>query len=124
MAILLLYNVVNGHQLLCDAHAVPEKYRGTAAYLSQLVAIFLFHFFLTVLYFFFFLCCLSFFFLYHEDNRMSCLYRTLAQKVLFAILLFTMMLNHCPCGMLMSYSYSTNSLASKVNIMFLCAVVL
>ena len=22
--------VVNGHQLLCDAHTVPEKHRGTA----------------------------------------------------------------------------------------------
>ena len=27
--------IVNGHQLLCDAHTVPEQHRGTAALYSR-----------------------------------------------------------------------------------------
>ena len=48
--------IVNGYQLLCDAHTVLEPHRGTAAF-SILLAIVLIHFFyvfitLTVLFLF------------------------------------------------------------------------
>ena len=36
--------IVNGHKLLCDAHAVSEQHRGTAAlFLFILLTIVLFH---------------------------------------------------------------------------------
>ena len=42
--VLMHSGIVNGYQLLCDAHTVLEPYRGTAAF-SFLLTIVLFHFF-------------------------------------------------------------------------------
>jgi len=41
--VLIHSGIVNGHQLLCEAHTVLEPHRGTAAF-SILLAIVLFHF--------------------------------------------------------------------------------
>ena len=43
--VLIHSGIVNGYQLLCDAHTVLEPHRGTAAFFFIILAIVLFHFF-------------------------------------------------------------------------------
>ena len=43
--VLMHSGIVNGNQLLCDAHTVLEPHRGTAAFFFFLITIILFHFF-------------------------------------------------------------------------------
>ena len=50
--VLMHSSIVNGYQLMCDAHTVLEPHRGTAAFFSILLAIVVFHFFLCI-------CCHS-----------------------------------------------------------------
>ena len=43
--VLMHSGIVNGHQLLCDAHTVREPHRGTAVFFLFFLTIVLFHFF-------------------------------------------------------------------------------
>ena len=61
--VLMLSGIVNGHNLLCNAHAVSERHRGTAAlflfYSLSFFSSFSFYVFVTLAVLFFFYCFCS-----------------------------------------------------------------